>query len=307
MENWFIELIKKYEGFRSKAYWDIDHWSIGYGSDTMPDGSKVTENSTITEAQAAALVPKQVQKKEAELKKYFPNYDKLPTQTKYALIDQAYRGGSGSFKKSPKFVTALNSGYEDGVLDLSEAKEIIQQLDIDKATGGIKERKSRRAAMLLGIYNPEHNSTVYTPQSQYKTFATDFYNPNTMWGQVFMRRNPSQNFMQRMQDPNRETLDLGNGKYGTHLLGYYESTDSNGNPIDVIFPEIQQKTESHLFRKPTYTDGLYIPDDPVKTAVQMGDTIHVPAGMGQVFTTQYKKYYPGFKEGNKINYFNYTK
>lgn len=305
MEDWFIDLIKRYEGFKSKAYWDVDHWSIGYGSDTMPDGSRVKENSIITKEQAEALIPEIVKKKETELKKYFPNYDSLPAQTKYALIDQAYRGGAGSFSKSPKFVAAVNSAYKDGIIDIPEAKEIIKELDISKAEGGIKDRKQRRAAMLLGVYNPQHNSTVYSPRSEYKTFATDFYDPNKMWGQVFMRRDPSQNFMQRILDHNRETLDLEDGNTGTHLLGYYESKDNSGNPIDVVFPKIQQKTKSHLFRKPAYTNGLYIPEDPIKSAIQMEDTIQVPSGMGEVFTTQYKKYYQGFKNGGIMNYISY--
>lgn len=54
-------LIAKEEGFRSKAYWDVNAWRIGFGSDTMtkPTGvfgvnaiSKVTASSTVDVADA---------------------------------------------------------------------------------------------------------------------------------------------------------------------------------------------------------------------------------------------------------------
>lgn len=49
-------LIRKKEGFRTTAYWDVDAWRTGYGSDTYTteDGvvHKVTKDSVITQADA---------------------------------------------------------------------------------------------------------------------------------------------------------------------------------------------------------------------------------------------------------------
>ena len=47
------ELIKEFEGFRSQAYQcPAGQWTIGYGSTTYEDGTKVKEGDTINEADA---------------------------------------------------------------------------------------------------------------------------------------------------------------------------------------------------------------------------------------------------------------
>lgn len=73
-----------------------------------------------------------------------------------------------------------------------------------------------------------------------------------------------QNFVTRLQDPNRERLTLDNNNYGTHKLGYV-----TGDNYDVIFPAIQQKTSQFLWFKPTYTKGLeeLPPEEAYKKAV----------------------------------------
>lgn len=52
-----IDLIKKYEGFRAKAYKDpIGKMTIGFGSTTWEDGKPVKRGDTITEDKAEALL-----------------------------------------------------------------------------------------------------------------------------------------------------------------------------------------------------------------------------------------------------------
>jgi GH24 family phage-related lysozyme (muramidase) len=57
IESWFIDWIKKHEGFRAQAYLDKGQYSIGYGSATMPDGKLVKAGDVITEEEAAKLIP----------------------------------------------------------------------------------------------------------------------------------------------------------------------------------------------------------------------------------------------------------
>lgn len=312
MEDWFIDLIKKYEGFRPNAYWDVDHYSIGYGTDTMPDGSPVKANSVISEPEAAKLIPKYINSKINYIKKHFPNYDQLPNQVKYALIDQVYRGGAGALDKSPKYVKAVKQALEDGKITSDEMPTIIKEMEIytPDSNGelllGVQNRKRRRAAMLLGVYNPKHIDSVGNKEKDiYYTFDSDYNNPNTMWGQVVRTFNLPQNFVQRLWDPNRETLKEGNG-IATHKLSYF----TEGNH-DLVVPFVQQSTvpvKKYLLfdagRK--YTSGLTDfsnnPKLALDRAVEMGDTIHVPQGMGETFTTTYKNYYPGFKDGGTLNY-----
>jgi len=52
-----VELIKKYEGFRAKAYkCPVGVWTIGYGSTTWADGKPVKSKDTITQEQAEGLL-----------------------------------------------------------------------------------------------------------------------------------------------------------------------------------------------------------------------------------------------------------
>lgn len=50
------EIIGDFEGFRTNAYWDVNHWRVGYGSDTVtnPDGSyrKTVKGDVIDQAAA---------------------------------------------------------------------------------------------------------------------------------------------------------------------------------------------------------------------------------------------------------------
>lgn len=52
-----IELIKKYEGYKSEAYSDVvGVWTIGYGNTYYEDGTRVKEGDEITRAQAEKLL-----------------------------------------------------------------------------------------------------------------------------------------------------------------------------------------------------------------------------------------------------------
>ena len=166
--------------------------------------------------------------------------------------------------------------------------------------------------MLMEVYDPKHNSSVGNgARDFYYSFDKDYNNTNTMWGQVLRTKQLPQNFVQRLWDPDREYLQLDNGQIGTHKLSY-----KTGDAYDIIYPEIQQKitpASGYLFwKKPAkYEKGLVdLSDDREKawrTALQYGDTIQVPFGMGEIFTKNYKQYYPGFKQGGPINYLNLFK
>lgn len=88
------ELIKKYEGFRDKAYkCPAGVWTIGYGSTFYKDGRCVSSNDTITEKDAD------------ELLKWYCDKIKLPKgnwsdNQKEALYSLIYNIGQGAFDRS---------------------------------------------------------------------------------------------------------------------------------------------------------------------------------------------------------------
>lgn len=58
-------IIRDMEGFREKAYWDVNHWRAGYGSDTFTNGDgsvgTVQKGSTVSRAQAEADLDRRIQ------------------------------------------------------------------------------------------------------------------------------------------------------------------------------------------------------------------------------------------------------
>ena len=51
-----LGLIRRHEGFRSRPYWDVNAWRVGYGQDTI-NGQRVHRGMNIFEIQQKMLYP----------------------------------------------------------------------------------------------------------------------------------------------------------------------------------------------------------------------------------------------------------
>lgn len=114
--------IKKWEGFSSKAHWDVNDWRIGHGSNTitLPDGTyrEVKRTDTTTKELAGKDLARRIKqdfepKVKKQLGAYY--YDKLPDSTKIALLSLAYN--YGSITKKP-IIEAVKKG---NVNEIAEA------------------------------------------------------------------------------------------------------------------------------------------------------------------------------------------
>jgi hypothetical protein len=123
---------------------------------------------------------------------------------KGAIIDMAYRGGGVAFGKSPAFVAAVNNGQSDGHFTDDELAKIVKETDIYKEKSvNLRDRKQRRAAMIYGIYNNDHNSSIRSLGGRYNkvksTEYTDFdqlvSTPGTMWNMVYHSTKSPANFV----------------------------------------------------------------------------------------------------------------
>jgi lysozyme len=94
-----INLIKQFEGYRTKAYLDaVGVPTIGYGSTMWNDGKKVQLGETITLEGAGLLLYWEVNRKAVILDSL------ILTQNQYdALTSFIYNIGSGAFSKSTLF------------------------------------------------------------------------------------------------------------------------------------------------------------------------------------------------------------
>ena len=109
-----IELIKKFEAFRSHPYLDaVGIPTIGYGTIHYPDGRAVTiHDNPISEAYATTILEEEINKHYAP---YVNHYIQVPlTQAQFnALVSFAYNLGVYALKKST-LLKKLNSGDYKG-------------------------------------------------------------------------------------------------------------------------------------------------------------------------------------------------
>lgn len=112
-----IELIKKYEGCKLKAYkCPAGIWTIGYGHTGTVNGKSITANMKITELMAETLLVIDLQKFE-----YYINSLKLElNQNQFdAILSFVFNIGTGKFSKSTmlKFLKQKHYSLAAGQFD----------------------------------------------------------------------------------------------------------------------------------------------------------------------------------------------
>lgn len=121
-----LATLRKFEGYRSNAYWDVNAFRTGYGSDTVTDPrtgrvSKVTQRTAgVTREQADADLRRRVTQ-EFEPKTALavgPAWSRLDDKTKAALVSVAYNYGS----LPPSVAKAAQSGDRNAIADAIAAR-----------------------------------------------------------------------------------------------------------------------------------------------------------------------------------------
>ena len=118
-----IDVIKDFEGFRSKAYWDNSQWTVGYG--TRASGPDVT----VTRAEAEKLLRKALANTyEPVVNDFCKKNGKQPTQQQFdAMLDLTYNAG-GSW--------TTGTSVPDVVLNSVTALELVRGFGAWSRSGG---------------------------------------------------------------------------------------------------------------------------------------------------------------------------
>lgn len=145
LESQAIEFIAKEEGFEPKAKWDVNHYRLGHGSDTITlvDGThrKVLKGDVTTKENARKDLERRVTKEFLPTVKRQigqPYFDKLTDNAKVGLISLAYN--YGSITKKPIITVART-----GDLNLL-AKTFVDTTYNDNSN--LRERRSREANLI---------------------------------------------------------------------------------------------------------------------------------------------------------------
>ena len=118
-----IDVIKDFEGFSSKAYWDNSQWTVGYG--TRASGPDVT----VTRAEAERLLRKVLDNTyEPIVNDFCKKNGKQPTQQQFdAMLDLTYNAG-GSW--------TTGSSVPNVVLNPSTALDVVKGFGAWSRSGG---------------------------------------------------------------------------------------------------------------------------------------------------------------------------
>lgn len=99
-----IEFIKKFEGFSATAFWDVNQWSIGYGT----TGQK---GQTITEEEADVAMRDHLAEIDQKINEFAAKYDLNFDQYQHdALASFSFNVGTSWMKTSGRFRSALING-----------------------------------------------------------------------------------------------------------------------------------------------------------------------------------------------------
>lgn len=143
------DVIASFEGFSSKAYWDVNAWRTGYGSDTvtLADGTvqKVTEDTVVTEEDAKRdLARRSVEFEGVAVRNVGQeSWDRLPSNVKSALVSVAYNYGN--------LPSRIRAQVKSG--DVEEIATAIEGLAGDN-DGINRRRRLEEAAIVRGSYAP---------------------------------------------------------------------------------------------------------------------------------------------------------
>lgn len=92
------QILKDFEGFTEKPYWDVNALRAGYGSDTvtLDDGTVLpVDASTVVDEQLAQNdLERRVKEFQDVIRSQTDSFDKLPSEVKAALTSVAYNYGS---------------------------------------------------------------------------------------------------------------------------------------------------------------------------------------------------------------------
>jgi tape measure domain-containing protein len=156
-----IDLIKQREGFITNAKWDVNHFRVGFGSDTYVDAmgkvQKVTKDTVVTLEQANADLSNRIGEFQSNIQKAIgpETWKSLSDTQQAALTDIAYNYG----KLPASIVKAIQDGGGPDVV-----AKAINALGTDN--GGVNAARRKQDAQLFGgaAFTADNAKVKATPE-----------------------------------------------------------------------------------------------------------------------------------------------
>ena len=107
-----IDVLKRWEGFSKKPYWDNSQWTVGYGT-RVPDGKlKEYQENGIPEEEAEALLQEFLVNMGADINGFIDKFGLKVTQSQFdAMLSLSFNCGTGWLYKPSTLRTAVVEGW----------------------------------------------------------------------------------------------------------------------------------------------------------------------------------------------------
>ncbi len=174
LENDAAVFIKKFEGYSSKPYWDVNAYRLGHGSDTI-----TFDDGTFRKVQKTDLTTRELAQKDLErrLKSEFipkvkkqvgePSWSNLPDPAKVSLISLAYNYGSIT---KPAIVSAARTGdvqkLGNSIVDSTYNDNAKLS---EKVRNTLRDRRAQEAAMAKSTWQKVKEKTVQVATKAYES------------------------------------------------------------------------------------------------------------------------------------------
>lgn len=137
-----LSLIKKWEGFRSKAYQDsVGVWTIGYGHTSAAGAPVVRPGMTISRAEAERILARDLRQYERAVSEAIGNARVTANQFA-AMVSLCYNIGPGAFKRS-----SLVRHVRNGDMDAAAKAFALYRKAGGKVLEGLVRRRADEAAL----------------------------------------------------------------------------------------------------------------------------------------------------------------
>jgi GH24 family phage-related lysozyme (muramidase) len=157
-----LELIKEFEGFRSKAYRDaVGVWTIGYGHTSMAGAPQVTPDLIVSKTEATDILRRDVEMFAEGVRESV--HVPLTDQQFSALVSFAYNVGLGGFRSS-SVLKAVNA---------RDFEAVPRRLNLWVKAGGrmlpgLVRRRAAEGALFMSTVTAKPAGTVLRPAEAIK-------------------------------------------------------------------------------------------------------------------------------------------
>jgi lysozyme len=149
-----IELIKEYEGFSSKAYYDPKTGklpiTIGWGSTRRKDGTRFMIGNTITQEEADDLLYFQLRREFLPALQKIPHWNEMTEEMQGALLSFAYNLGAGFYGASG-FSTITKNLKEKDWEAIPKTLELYRNPGTKVEAGLLRRRRAEGALWKSGL------------------------------------------------------------------------------------------------------------------------------------------------------------